>query len=136
MQRIVLLAEVGRHVRRAEQTSGEVIVPGVIRTLDAIAEPAFRVRADARAAMAAHVEERANLAVLAAGDDDALLGEGAGEEIAGAGNLIDSAGADPPREIEAVELRSIEIRVGVEAPRQRGRHDRWAAQASRATGQP
>ena len=63
-------------------------------------------------------------------DDDALVAERAGEVVAGVRNLIGAAGADPAVEVEALELGAIEVRVGVEAPRQRGVHDRDARLAT------
>ena len=62
VQRVVVLAEIRRHVRRGEQPSVEVVGPVVIRTLDAIDEMPFGLIAQPRAAMAADVEQRVNLA--------------------------------------------------------------------------
>src|SRR5215470_20235166 len=79
----------------------------------------FRLLAQTRAAMAAHVEQRADLSGCVARDDHALGGDPADEVVAGLGNLIGASRADPPREIEALELRAIEIRIRVEPARQR-----------------
>jgi len=49
-------------VRRREQPAFEAVRPGVIRALDPVDEMTLGLLADARAAMAAHVEERVNLA--------------------------------------------------------------------------
>ena len=122
MQRIVVLRELGRHVRRREQLAVERVGPVVIRALDAIDEMTFGLIAQPRAAMAADVEQRVNLARRVARDDDALVAERAREVVAGVRNLIGAAGADPAVEIEALELGAIEVRVGVEAAGKGGVH--------------
>ena len=59
------------------------------------------------------------------GDDlAALVAERAREVVAGVRNLIGAAGADPAVEIEALQLRAVELGVGVEAARQCGVHAR------------
>ena len=62
MQRVLLLGESRRHVWRREQTAFEVVGPGVIRALNAFDEVTLRLFTDARPAMSADVEQRANLA--------------------------------------------------------------------------
>ena len=63
-QRILGLVEVRNvlHVRRADQPPIEIVRPRVIRTLNALDEAAFGLLAEARAAVAAHVEQRVNRA--------------------------------------------------------------------------
>src|SRR5207249_4571834 len=109
MQRIFFLSELRRHVRRAEQTAGEVVVPRVVRTLDAIDEVALRISTDSRAAMTADVEQRVNAAVLAARDDEAFGRNRTREVVARIRNLVGAPGADPAIEIEALKLHSIEL---------------------------
>ena len=58
MERIVVLAELRRHVRRGEQPSIEVVRPRVVRTLNAIDEVTVGLLAQSRAAVTAHVEQR------------------------------------------------------------------------------
>lgn len=62
MQRVFVLAEPRRHVRRREQAAPEIVRPRVIGTLDAIDEVTFGLFADPRPTMAAYVEQRVNLA--------------------------------------------------------------------------
>src|SRR3954470_5084824 len=122
VERIVLLRKSRRHVRRRQQASLDPVGPVVIRALDAIGEMAFGLLAQARSAVPTDVEQRVNISRAAARDDDALVAERAREEVAGVRNLIGTTGADPAVEIEALELGAIEIRVGVETPRQGGMH--------------
>src|ERR1035437_6065576 len=119
MQRVVRFAELRRHVRRGEQLSLKVVRPRVIRALNAIDEMAFGVRADPRAPMTAHVEHGVYPAGAVARDDQALVADRAREEIACIRNLVGAPGADPACEIQALELRLVERRIGVEMSRQR-----------------
>ena len=122
MQRVVVLAEVRRHVRCRQKTSLETVRPVVIRALDAIGEMAGALLTEPRPAMAADVEQRVNSARGVARDDDALVAQRAREVVAGVRNLIGSAGADPVAEIEALDLCAVEVGVGVEGPREGGVH--------------
>src|SRR5262245_10729592 len=117
MERIVLLAEFRRHMRRREQPSIEVVRPRVIGALDATGEMTFRLLAQLCAAVTAHVEQRVDLTRSVARDDHAVVPKRAREVIAGVGNLIGAPGADPAVDVEALQLRAVEIRIGVEAPR-------------------
>jgi len=122
VQRVLVLAEAGRHMRRRQQAALQIVGPVVIRALDAIDEVALGLLAEPRAAMAADVEERVHGARPVSRDDDAFVAERAREVVAGARNLIGAAGADPAPEVEARELGAIEVRVGVEPAGQRGVH--------------
>src|SRR5438094_3120675 len=113
VQRILVLPEIGRHVRRGKKPSAEIVRPRVIRTLNPIREMAVGLIADARAAMTADVEQRVHLSRSVAHDDDAFAGERAREVVARVRNLIGAPGADPAIEIETFELTAIEIRVGI-----------------------
>src|SRR5437660_7365742 len=94
----------------------------MIRALNTIDEVPLRVAADARAAVAAHVEQRVNTARLVARDDDALGRERTCEVVAGVRNLVGAARANPAIEIETLELQPIELGIRVEAARQRRMH--------------
>jgi hypothetical protein len=72
--------------------------------------------------VATDVEQRLNLAGTIARDDDAVVAERTDEEVTGVRNLAGAAGADPAREVEALELRAVEVRVGVEATRKSSVH--------------
>ena len=124
VQRVVVPAEIRRHVRRCEEASLETVRPVVIRALDAIGEMPLGLLAQPRAAMTADVEQRVNRARPVARDDDALVAERAREVVAGVRNLIGAPGADPAVEIEPLELGAIKVRIGVEAPGEGGVHRR------------
>ena len=119
MKRIVVAAETGRHVRRGEEVPLQIVGPRVIRTLDAFDEMSFDAFAQPRAAMTAHVEQRANPLRRVARDDDALVADSAREVIARLRNLIAASGADPSIEVEALELAAVELGIRIEFPRQR-----------------
>src|SRR5206468_3523994 len=106
-----------RHVRRAEKPAGEIVVPRVVRTLDAIRESTFGLEADPCAAMAAHVEQRVDRPRVVARDDEAFACELAGEEVARVRNLVGAAGADPALKVKTVEFRLVELGIGVETAR-------------------
>jgi hypothetical protein len=82
--------------------------------------------ADARAAVAAHVVEAAQLAVLATDDEDALPHDVDGEEVSRLERLVDATGVEPlakenllPLELEHV--RSVVI-PSLESRPPRARH--------------
>src|SRR5262249_24434705 len=110
--------ESGRHVRRRQQMALEVVGPGVVGTLDAIDEVPLGLFAQPGAAVAANVEQRADLARSIPRDDDALVTERSLQVVAGFRDLYRSAVEDPAAEIKAFELRPIEIRIRVESARQ------------------
>ena len=84
------------HERCADQPPVERIAPRVVRALDRAAQPPGRLLvAQARAAMAADVVEAAQLAVLAADDQDALADDVDGQELARLGERIDPARVEP-----------------------------------------
>src|SRR5262245_1627319 len=83
---------------------------------------AFGRLAQPRPAVAADVEQRMNVARLAAHDDDAFVGNAAREVIAGIRNLIGAARANPPVHIKALELATVEIGVRKKMSRQRQMH--------------
>src|SRR5262245_1366309 len=129
MERIVLLAEFRRHMRRREQPSIQVVRPRVVGALDAAGEMTFRLLAQPCAAVTTDVEQRLDLARSIARDDHAVVPKRAREVIAGVGNLIGASGAEPAVDVEALQLRAVEIRIGVEAPRQCRVHPGGSAEA-------
>ena len=118
MKRVVVSRETRRHVRRGEQLSVETVGPVVVWALDAVDEMPLGLIAQPRAAMTADVEQRVDLTGPVARDDDTFVTERARQIVAGVRNLIVAAGADPAVEVEALELRAVEVRIGVEAARQ------------------
>jgi hypothetical protein len=88
----------------------------VIGTLDTPEKSALRGGAQARAAMAAHIIESADLAARIAGDDDTLSGDVAQEVIAGPRNLASAASANPGLAVKAFELVTKEIRIRIITP--------------------
>jgi hypothetical protein len=123
LQRVVRLLEVRHlvHVRRADQPAVEIVGPRVIRALDAAGELPGGLVADARAAVAADVVEGADLAGGVARDDDVVAVQLADEVLAGALRLFRSAGVEPHRPEESIELRLQQRRLRVVARRQRPR---------------
>jgi len=119
MQRVLVLAESRRHVRRREQTACEVVGPRVIRTLDPFDEVTLGLFAQPCAAMTADVEQRVDLARSVARHDDTVVAKRAREVVAGLRDLIGAAGADPAVEKKAPELGAVEIRIRVESARKR-----------------
>src|SRR5258707_12393567 len=117
VQWIVFTAKIGfLHVWSADERTVQRIGPAVIGTLDASGKCALGGSAQARAAMAAHIIESADLAARIAGDDNALAGDVAQEVVAGPRNLTGAAGANPGLAIKALELFAENVRVGVIAP--------------------
>jgi len=118
MQRVIIFAEPGRHVRRGQQPASQIVCPRMVGTLDALDEMPVGLLAQARAAMTAHVEQRVNGARRVTCDDDALAADRTGEIFAGSRDLIGAPGADQAVEVEAVELPAKEVGVGIESARQ------------------
>ena len=122
MERVLVLAEIRRHVRRGEQAALEIVGPIVIRALNPLDEVPFGLLAQPRAAMPADVEQRVNRPGRVARDDHAVVAERPGEIVARVRYLIGAPRADPAIEVEALELGAIEVGIGIESPRQGRMH--------------
>src|SRR5437660_11045832 len=109
----IILARQVLHVGRAHEFAIEPVSPAVVRTLNASGKFALGGGADARATVAAHIVESANLAAVVAIDDDAFVANFPQEKVAYVGNLIGAAGADPALAKEAFQLVGEDGRVGV-----------------------
>src|SRR5467141_2303228 len=83
------------HVRRAHQASVETVGPGVIRTLNRLAEVAVLFLAQSCAAVTADIVERAHLIILVAQNDHAFARNFLNEIITGLGNLTLMSNAQP-----------------------------------------
>src|SRR5439155_20366687 len=97
----ILLARQVFHVGRADQFASEPVSPAMVRTLNASRKFAFGGGTDARASVAAHIVESANLAAIITIDDDAFVPNFPQEKVAWVGNLIGTSGADPALTKEA-----------------------------------
>ncbi len=86
-------------VWRADQPAIQRIGPGVIAALDRAVQMARRLGAESRATVATDVEERAQVALLGAHDDNAFIGDGERAVVAGLGEAVRDPAVDPhPRE--------------------------------------
>ena len=97
--------------RRRAERAVELVRPGVVGALERLA-PALAL-ADERAAVAADVQERAQLGVLAADDDDRDPARVAGEERTRLGDLVGAAGVLPGSPEDPLALEPQDGRVGV-----------------------
>src|ERR1700722_17973658 len=119
VERVILTPEDhGIHMRRAQQASVQPIGPAMVGTLNASSEIALRAGAQARAAVAADIIKSLNAAGIVSHYDDAFAGDLAEKVIAGVGNGIRAARADPIFEKELFHLVTEERVVGVVARRQ------------------
>ena len=120
LERVIFLAEPGAfvHVGRSDEPALEVVGPGVVRALDALADAGFGLGEQAGPPVPADVIEGANLVVLAPDDDQALVGDLAEDGIAGIGDLVLAADEDPHPGEEPFALLEEVIRVDVIAGRQ------------------
>src|SRR5262249_55966984 len=113
--------------RRPDQVAVVRVRPGVVRALDRPLRVPVRLGiADARAAVTAHVVEAAQLAVLAADEEDALPHDVDGEEIPRLRRLVGATGVEPLAEedllpLELEHVRSVVI-PSVESRAPRARH--------------
>src|SRR5258708_6758275 len=92
----------------------------MVLALYASGKPAVVVFAQERTAMPADIVKSANAALLVTHDDHAGIGDVANKIVAGAGNLVRAAGAEPHIEMDCLHLALKPIGVGVVALRQRG----------------
>src|SRR5438132_3816940 len=113
----ILLARQVFHVGRADQFAIEPVSPAMVRTLNASRKFAFGGGTDARASVAAHIVESANLAAIITIDDDAFVPNFPQEKVAWVGNLIGTSGADPALTKEAFQLVGEDGRISVIACR-------------------
>ena len=74
---------------------------------------------DERAAVAADVQQRVQLAGAVAGDHDRHVADAAGEEVAGLRGMLGGASVLPAAAEDPLLLPSQQLRVGVPAPRKR-----------------
>src|SRR5438876_5244652 len=100
----ILLARQVFHVGRADQFAIEPVSPAMVRTLNASRKFAFGGGTDARASVAAHIVESADLAAIITIDDDAFVANFPQEKVARVGNLIGATGADPALAEEAFQF--------------------------------
>jgi hypothetical protein len=99
--RVELLDAVG--VRRVAQRAVEAVGPRVVGALQAW-HPPLGLLDDARASMAAGVQEGMRLAVVVRDDEHALAADLDHDVVAARADLVDVADADPAPAEEAVEL--------------------------------
>src|SRR5688572_29186387 len=85
------------HVGRTDQSSVGRVGPGVIGTLNGLAEASPGFLADAGAPMAADVVEGPERPLAVAQDDDALASDRLEEVLARLPDLLGTADAEPPR---------------------------------------
>ena len=118
--------------RRGDEAAVEAVRPGVVRALERLA-PA-RALADERAPMAADVEERAQLVLLVADEDDGDVADPGRRERARLGHVARVADVLPRAAEDALALELEHGRVRVPAPRQGPDVDR--AHGREASGAP
>src|SRR4029077_119452 len=106
------------HVRRAQQPAVQAIGPAVVRTLDRAGQPARRLLAKPRAAVAADVEERVKTVPLAH-HDQALARHLRQEVVARPRQLLRPAHADPAPREDALRFFRVERLGGVVGPGER-----------------
>src|SRR5258708_3762785 len=121
VQRIVSLTEAAHffHVRRAGERAIKFVRPGMVLALYASGKPAVVVFAQERTAMPADIVKSANAALLVTHDDHAGIGDVANKIVAGAGNLVRAAGAEPHIEMDCLHLALKPVWIGVVALRKR-----------------
>ena len=123
------------HVRRGGEGAVEPVGPGVVRALDAPADLALRLLDEARAAMAAGVEEDPRGAVLTRQREDAGLADLAHQVAARLGDERGVAQAHPAA-VEVLDLPGEDRGVGERRRRQHRRAlDRAEASARRRLDQ-
>ncbi len=120
-ERVVGLVEPGDvvHVGGPEQRAVEPVGPGVIRALDPAGEMAAPVLAEPRAAVAADVEEGAELPVLAADEDEALAGRVEERVVSRGRQGVRAARAEPPLRKDRPGLAREDLRRDVVLARKR-----------------
>jgi hypothetical protein len=101
------------HGFRGDQVAFEVIDPGVIGAGE-LAHRARLLQADAAAAVAAQVEEGADLAVPAAHQDDRFAGDLVGDVIAVPGNARGMVDEQPLPGDDPLDVALEDRRIGVE----------------------
>ena len=111
------------HVRRLVQGAVEAIRPGVIGALQVAAHLALGIGAEERAAVAAHVVERAHHAGLVAHQQGLGGAEAAHQVAARLGHVVGAAGEHPHGAKQRVALAREVRRVGVIAGGQGPRTD-------------
>src|SRR5947208_15667794 len=100
------------HVGCADELPVDRVGPGVVGALDRFREPAARLLAQPRAAVAAHVVKRAQGAVPPPDHDHALARDGAQHVVAGRGDVGRAADADPARREDALLLLRVDLGRG------------------------
>src|SRR5215211_5757759 len=118
---MVLQLEIVRHsallahaapIRHAEELARQVVVPLVIRTLEALRVTEVGL-AELHAAMRASIFDDVDRAVLVADHDDLALADECALEVARVRNLDGQSDVTPVRSVEEpLELARVERRVG------------------------
>ncbi len=106
--------------RRSDEVTAEVVDPLVIRAHELVGMAARRP-AERHAPMGAAIEKRPQRPVRLAHDDDGLLADPGGDEVAGLGHLTPEGDVRPERAAEhALLLERVHIGVGVDPVRDAG----------------
>ena len=98
-------------VGSADEATVQRVGPGVVHALDGGAGVAARLQAEPRAAVAADIEEGAQLAVAPAHDEHALPGQLDGLEVARRGERVGAADAGPHLTEEALLLARVDLGI-------------------------
>jgi len=112
---IIFAAEAVACVGSADETPVESVGPTVIAALDPSWEMSLGARADAGAAMPAHVEKRLQRATPVASNNDAFTRDLAKKIVARLRDLVGATGANPGLAVEPFEFVTEKTRVRVVA---------------------
>ena len=93
----------------ADEATVQRVGPGVVDALDGGAGVATRLQAEARSAVSADVEERAQLAIAPAHDQHALPGQLDGLEVARRGQRVGAADTGPHLTEQALLLACVDV---------------------------